>query len=344
MEVTAFAQQIPDELLRLGSRSLQGSLVVPSLSVDGHRTAAASQMVPLDGAGGTPIPLRRVQDDTPVYGVDTSSIALGETRTGLLYALRGSIVWREGSEYRFVRHGPFLFQITPTNKAALYTTLHHLYFDAADAPSPLLERTADRIRDVYERWLQRHVCQVTADAILLWDGSLTVKTGAAPVAAFAGLLRTARRRGHRVLALSKETSLTVAGTPLTDALRDRQAPCLLPIHDADLACHTGLTFLGRIYAMKLVPSPFTFRLDVDRGIGASHAVDAVQQLLGNDLIVDNYPETLRLAHIYARFSANEVLAMQRYVAERYGLRILRRPPVRQVLFGPYGGMAARVGG
>jgi hypothetical protein len=85
-------------------------------------------------------------------------------------------------------------------------------------------------------------------------------------------------------------------------------------------------------------------MDVDRGIGESRGVNAVQKLLGNDLIVDNYPETLRLAHIYARFSANEVIAMQRYVSERYGLRILRRPHVRQVLFGPYGGMASRVGG
>jgi hypothetical protein len=344
MEVTAFAQQLPDELLRLGCRSLQSARVVPALGVDDARAAAAPRGVPSVGVAGTPIPLRRVRDATPVYGIDTSSIALGETRAGLLYALRGSIVWREGREYRFVRHGPFLFQITAANKAALYATLHHLYFDEADAPSPLLERTADRIRNVYERWLQRHVSHVTDDAILLWDGSLTVKSTAATVSACAELLRTARRRGHRVLALSKETSLAIDGTPLNDVLRDGQAPCLLPIHDADLARHAGLTFLGRVYAMKLVPSPFTFRLDVDRGIGTSCGVDAVQQLLGNDLIVDNYPETLRLAHIYARFSANEVLAMQRYVAERYGLRILRRPLVRQVLFGPYGGMAARVGG
>jgi hypothetical protein len=181
MEVTAFSQQIPDELLRLGCRSLQGSRVIPELGVGDTRVDGAQLVTPPDCAVDSPIPLRRIRDDTPVYGIDTSSIALGETCTGLLYALRGSIVWREGGEYRFVRHGPFLFQITETNKAALYAALHHLYFDDADAPSPILERTADRIRNVYERWLQRHVCHVTADSIQLWDGSLTVKSVASTV-------------------------------------------------------------------------------------------------------------------------------------------------------------------
>jgi len=55
------------------------------------------------------------------------------------------------------------------------------------------------------------------------------------------------------------------------------------------------------------------------------------------LLKDSYPETLRLAHILSRFSANEVLAMQRYVTKNFGLRITSQTDIRQVLFGPYGG-------
>ena len=65
--------------------------------------------------------------------------------------------------------------------------------------------------------------------------------------------------------------------------------------------------------------------------------DAVRRLLGNELLDDGYPETLRLAHILSRFSASEVIAMQRYVATNYGLHISPEPNIRQALFGPYGG-------
>jgi hypothetical protein len=152
------------------------------------------------------------------------------------------------------------------------------------------------------------------------------------------LLHTAQINRNHILALSKETTISVSGRRLNDLIDDGSAPCLLDIDDAVRSCYDNhRIFLGRIYAAKLSPSPFAFRLDIDRRIPEEEGFNAVGQLLGNELLTDGYPETLRLAHVLSRFSASEILAMQRYVSESYGLRIDSRSDVRQVLFGPYGG-------
>jgi len=155
------------------------------------------------------------------------------------------------------------------------------------------------------------------------------------------LLRIAREQSNTVLALSKKTSLTVSGHRVNDLLDNRDAPCLLDIDEGVwFRYNNQLHFFGRIYASKLAPSHFTFRMDIDRQIPVEEGIGAVQILLGSDLIVENYPETLRLAHILSRFSEGEVIGMQRYVTKNYGLKIIHRPDVRQILFGPYGGFSS----
>ena len=94
--------------------------------------------------------------------------------------------------------------------------------------------------------------------------------------------------------------------------------------------------MGRINVAKLSNSSCTFRLDVDANLSESEAIEAVQALLGNDLIQSSYPETLRLAHIYSTFTAAEVLGIQRYVAQESNLKIIHRPNIRRILFGRFG--------
>ena len=95
-----------------------------------------------------------------------------------------------------------------------------------------------------------------------------------------------------------------------------------------------MTQLGHIYIAKLGNQ--TFRLDVDKEIPSERAVASIERLIGNDLLVNGYPETLRLAHILCTFTANEVIGIQRYLAQEYKLKIVARPSIRRVLFGPFG--------
>ncbi len=352
MEIVDSMQVIPDDFLKVGCESLGH---ITNLSFRPNSAFLSSQGVGMGDDGGEeltipanfgcqpmqPIQLRPITDGTPVFGVDTSSIELGETDNGILCAVRGVVVLREGKTYRYVRHGPFVFHTTEENKQTLFNLLRRVYLKASGkVRAPGVEWMADSVRSILERWLQRQVCESCEDALLLWDGSLTAITAYGPVSFMSEVLRLARDRGNHILAFSKKTMLSVSGRKVVDLVEDRYAPCLVSIDDAVRKDYGNrLCFFGRVYAAKLTPGCFTFRMDFDRHIPEEDGITAVQRLIGNDLLVDSYPETLRLAHILARFSASEVIGMQRYVAENYGLRVVLRPDVRQALFGLYAGFS-----
>jgi hypothetical protein len=45
---------------------------------------------------------------------------------------------------------------------------------------------------------------------------------------------------------------------------------------------------------------------------------------------------LRIAHIFSTFTANEILAVQRFVARNHHVSLQARPNLRRSLFGPFG--------
>jgi hypothetical protein len=151
----------------------------------------------------------------------------------------------------------------------------------------------------------------------------------------AHLLETARNRLSTVLAFSKSTNLRFSGHKLTDYAKKAVPPCLLQINGFP-ATQGPVLLLGDIYVAKLTHGLCSFRLDIDKKIPKEQAIEAVQCLLGNDLLVESYPETLRLAHIYSTFTAIEVIGIQRFIAHQYGLKTITRPNVRKLLFGPFG--------
>ena len=87
---------------------------------------------------------------------------------------------------------------------------------------------------------------------------------------------------------------------------------------------------------KLAERGCVFRLDIDRAVSRENGIAAVERLLGNELVYQGYPETLRLAHIYSTFTASDVIGIQRFLVRRYGLRIIARSNMHRTLFGPYG--------
>ena len=94
--------------------------------------------------------------------------------------------------------------------------------------------------------------------------------------------------------------------------------------------------LGDVYVARLNKANIAFRLDIDKEIPTPLRLEAVEKLLGNDLYLQSYPETLRLAHILCTFTANEVLAMQHFITRKHGIQIVNRPDMHKLLFGPFG--------
>jgi len=291
------------------------------------------------------IPLRPSPEETPVVAVDVSSIKIGETTTGILLAIRAAIVWKKqrGYNYRYLRIGPFPFHITEENKQEIYQLFCQYSLETKHEPNhtnngstPSLIHMQTHITTLLERWLQMNIATQSQNTLILLDGSLTAGTSDSPVYIIGQLLETARNRLNTILAFTKITRLRLNGHRLTDLIENSKPPCLLEIDGYPAALSNNIHFLGNIYVAKLTLGHCSFRLDVDRKLPQEQAVEAIQRLLANDQLAESYPETLRLAHIYSTFTANEVIAIQRFLAQTHGIKTVTRPNIRRLLFGPYG--------
>lgn len=322
-------------------KNLRGEEFQPSSGRESRTidTAKATTFNNKGAASLRAVKLKPARDVTPVAAVDVSSISVGETTEGAVIAVRGAVVHKHGPRYHYVRLGPFPFHITEQNKYEIYRLFRRDLCESETLAFQQLTMAPDTVRlqtrmaSVLEKWLQTSLGLSLHNNLILWDGSLTAGTPGTPVHFLKRLLETARKNKNTVLAFSKFTRLRLWGRHFSDLLREHQPPCVFPIEEP-LTRRGSMTQLGRIYIAKLGRQ--VFRLDVDREVSVEQAVVAVERLIGNDLLVGGYPETLRLAHILCTFTANEVVGIQRYLARRFKLKMIVRPNVRRVLFGPFG--------
>ena len=288
------------------------------------------------------LPLQPKPDQTPVIAIDVSSIRLGETNTGILLALRAATVWKQrNTAYHYLRFGPFPIHITDQNQHDILSLLHeHTPPQRTDSPlhqltsTPDLNQTQTRITALLEKWLQTQIATQAQHSLILLDGNLTAGNNDTSPNTLTRLLETARNNHNTILALTKITRLRLNGQNITTLAQTSPKPSLLQLDGYQATNH--IRQLGAIYVAKLNHSPYTFRLDTDTNLSTQQTVEAVEHLIANDLITDGYPETLRLAHIYATFTANEVIGIQRFLAHTYNIKIVQRPNIRRLLFGPYG--------
>jgi hypothetical protein len=286
-----------------------------------------------------PVVLKKSNEETMIAGCDTSTMKIGETSTGMLIAVRGANVWKKRKSYKYTRYGPFIFHITEENQKEVYNTLDRACFVSACRQNHLgfanLLQNPTRIASLLERWLQNMLSRTMNGGLVLFDGSLTAGTTDTSTERLKWILSTARNCRNVVLAFSKVTSLRINGRLITDVSLQQRAPYLL--ETTGLRPKPPTVLLGEVYVARLFQGNYSFRLDIDKENPFEQRVEAVEKLVGNDVLRQGYPETLRLAHILCTFTANEVIAMQHFVARRCGLRIIERPDMHRLLFGPFGG-------
>jgi len=284
-----------------------------------------------------PMPIKPDHKETLIAAVDTSTIKVGETSTGIIAAIRGAITWRQNRSYKYTRLGPFIFHITEENKNAVYNTLEHAYFNTTYSSShqatPNIMQIPTRLASLLERWLQTMLAKTVNHGIILFDGSLISGTIDTPVRRLNEILSYARRNDSTVLAFSKATTLRANGILITEQLPNHDPPYLL--ETTGLRFKAPIILLGEVYVARLNKSTLAFRLDIDRETSIERRMAAVQKLIGNDLYTQSYPETLRLSHILCTFTANEVLAIKHFITRKHGIQIINRPDMHRLLFGPF---------
>jgi len=285
-----------------------------------------------------PITLKADHQETIIAAIDTSTIKIGETSTGIVIAIRGATTWRQNHIYKYTRLGPFIFHITEENKDQLYSTLEHTYFSttygSCHQSTPNILQMPTRLASLLERWLQTMLAKTLSHSVLLFDGSLTCGTPETPKQRLKEILSCARRNQSTVLAFSKATTLRANGVLITEQLPNHDPPYLL--ETTGLHPKPPMILLGEVYVARLNKANLAFRLDIDKETPVEQRLDALQKLLGNDLYTQSYPETLRLSHILCTFTGNEVLAIKHFITRKHRLQIISRPDMHRLLFGPFG--------
>src|SRR5438094_8363313 len=56
-------------------------------------------------------PINPLRESVPSAACDASSVKIGETETGMIFAIRAVAVWRQPDKIAFTRWGPLLFHI-----------------------------------------------------------------------------------------------------------------------------------------------------------------------------------------------------------------------------------------
>lgn len=318
-------KQVQQQTIQLNQQNLQQSLTTQQYPTNIQLRRQA-------------IPLKPDRQETIIAAVDTSTVKIGETSTGIIIAIRGATTWRQNHSYNYTRLGPFIFHITEENKNQVFNTLEKAYFSTTSPSShqaaPNLMQMPTRLASLLERLLQTMLAKTVANGILLFDGSLTSGTFDTPAQRIRDILSNARRNHTTVLAFSKATTLRANGYLITDQLPLQDPPYLLEI--SGLRFKPPIVMLGDVYVARLNRANLAFRLDIDRETSIPQRMDAVQKLLGNDVYSQCYPETLRLSHILCTFTANEVLAMQHFITRKHGIQMVTRPDMHKLLFGSFG--------
>ena len=336
---------IPDSLVELSNRSmnrLQGSKFNPrpvSLVEMGVDDADLDERLDI-GASFASSGLKRslispVKEQVPIVACDASSVKIGETDTGMIFAIRAVAVSRQTGRILYNRWGPLLFHVPNSGDSRQYRDDEARAFGGLSLKTL---RVLTRLRNHVERWVQEVLSETLKDGILLIDGSLTAGTPDNPAARVNNILATARSNNSIVIGISKSTQLTVGGRNILGFSNGDNIPHLLditPLVEEEYPPYP-VRFLGRVYVAKLSSDGFLFRTDIDRESGEEETRLALGRLAGTDVIFHGYPETLRIAHIFSTFTANEILAIQRFVASNHHITLQSRPNLRRSLFGPFG--------
>ena len=183
--------QIPQRFIKLSLASMQSAkgrylqiqsenLPTPIIAGD-HSEIEEPIPMNISSVSARLMPLKPLQDETPIIAVDVSSVRLGETDVGILCAVRGAIVWSVQRKYGYLRIGPFPFHITEENSREVMSLLRFYRFFPSGLGSPRLEDMQVRLCNLVERWLQMSICSSSYGSIILWDGSLTAGTTDSPL-------------------------------------------------------------------------------------------------------------------------------------------------------------------
>jgi NurA-like 5'-3' nuclease len=257
-----------------------------------------------------------------VAAVDSSSVKLGETEEGGLYAVKcGMAMALDRRALMHFRIGPILFYLS--ENAARNSELEGRLARAVLCDDDLAKRL---IRIRAERAIQTELSNHFTNSIILVDGSLRTSAFEDRNRGIRKISESCVLRRNILIGVSKGTRLK----PVERAA----APLLLVPGPAYLDVDAIVKSLIR----NAVGTSLMVRFDsggpiLRADVLANDSEEALGKLIGNDIVAGGYPETLRLAHYISTFTNTEMTCLRSHVLNSYDVSELAAEDIRRSLLG-----------
>jgi NurA domain len=292
-----------------------------------------SRLVPLEGWAHrnkqpctTLTTIQPIKEETPIVGIDSSSIQLAETEEGVLYAAKSGIaIATQGQIQAHFKIGPILFYLSED-------TLKHSELDHRITKLILFDSESAKrlIRVRVERAIQLELSQHFAGAILLVDGSLRASVFEHTGYTLRKVVENCSLYKNTVVGISKSTRLRIldkVSLPLTKI----KAPGFIDVNlivkslVRNINGDSLLVKFGNGYTSPIL------RVDIASANGNKDT--SLGKILGNDSIARGYPETLQLAHHISTFTGTEVSCLKSHILKKYNVVELVSEDIRKKLLG-----------
>ena len=292
-----------------------------------------SRLVPLEGWAHrkkqpciTLTTIQPLKEETPIVGIDSSSIQLAETEEGVLYAAKSGIaIATQGQIQAHFKIGPILFYLSED-------TLGHSELDHRITKLILFDSESAKrlIRVRVERAIQLELSQHFAGAILLVDGSLRASVFEHTGYTLRKVVENCSLYKNTVAGISKSTKLRIldkVSLPLTKI----KAPGFIDVNliikslVRNINGDSLLVKFGNGYTSPIL------RVDIASANGNKET--SLGKILGNDSIARGYPETLQLAHHISTFTGTEVSCLKSHILNKYNVVELVSEEIRKKLLG-----------
>ncbi|MCS7365605.1 MAG: DNA double-strand break repair nuclease NurA [archaeon GB-1867-035] len=271
-----------------------------------------------------------------VYAIDSSSLRILETDDGFVVAYRICIVNYNpsSSNYNVISLGPYLCYLSEWNKVGAYNMARELMnlppVDIRSTPS--IFKLIDRIRNSFERTIQKLILKNSINSLVLWDGSLTMGTIDTPKSFMSECIDTAFKNNNIIVGISKRSWLkTKSGFRIVSLLSRINRPCYIDIHDYIESKHP---IGGRVYIAKFDINGPSLRVDIAAKPGIN--TDEVISMIATRIpLFNGYPEPLRLAHMYCYFTNIELLNLEAHALNKIDSESIEITDWRNVILYPY---------
>lgn len=269
--------------------------------------------------------IKPIRTMTSIYAIDSSSVRLGETDDGSIYAVKCGIAM--ASNCHALHHykiGPIIFYVN--DDTVRESELDHKLANIVLSDHESAKRLT-RVRT--ERSIQYELSRIVNNSIILVDGSLKASPLESSQQNIKKIVEYCCTNKNSLIAITKKTNLSIIKSTYS-FLTECRSPAYMEL-DLHMKGLIGDP-IGNNMLVKFGEndSPI-LRVDI---VDPEKTIDiAFGKLLGNDSLSLGYPESLRLAHHISTFNPTEIECLKGHLLSEYRLQVVPPDDIRSTLLG-----------